>query len=179
MTNPTVVIEQELGKSIKIIEGLGPGVSGRYEVNVDNTSLVIDDQGVVSTAYSVVFVDKEDVASSTIFSHHLTPAVSDPRLINKPYKIYRTPSGSAYIYDVDPVTGIGAYLPLGQATIREWRTSGVTNTFDLPYQPSGNIMLFINGTLYDDQVYSISGVTVSWSGSFPIEPSDSIKIFFL
>lgn len=176
---PTVVIEQELGKSIKIVDGLGPGVEGRYEVNADGTSIVIDDDGTVSTAYSVVFTNTEDPSTSTIFSDHLTPAVANPTLKNKPYKIYRTPSGSAFVYDVDPDTDIGQYVALGQAVIREWRVTGVTNNFSLPYIPPNNrIMLYVNGVYYDETNYALAGQAVSWSGPFTIEPYDTVKIFF-
>jgi hypothetical protein len=177
----TVVIEQELGKSIKIVEGLGPGVAGRYEVNVDGTSLVVDGDGILSTAFSIVFIDTEDPLLATIFSNHFTPALSDPRLAAKPYKIYRTPSGSSYIYDVDPTTYFGNYLRLGQATISEWRVSGLTsNSFNLPYvSPNNRIMLFINGVHYDDSQYTLSAMSVVWAGSFNIEPYDMVKILFI
>jgi len=177
--NPTVVIEQELGGSIRIVDGLGPGVEGRYEVNVDGKSIIIEDDGSVSTAYSVVFMNSEDPASATIFSDHLTPAIANPKLKNKPYKLYRAPSGTTYVYDVDPDTNIGTYIPIGQAAISEWRTTGLSNNFTLPTTPvNGRIGLFINGVHYDDTVYAIAGTSVSWSGSFPIEPSDNIKVFF-
>ena len=178
---PTVVIEQELGKSIKIIDGLGPGIAGRYEVNVDGTSLVIDEAGVVSTAFSLVFINNEVPSQATIFSNHYTPAVADPRLAAKPYKIYRTPSGSSFIYDIDPETNIGQYFLLGQAAIREWRVFGLTsNQFDLPHSPPNDrIMLFINGVHYDETQYTLVGTSVTWSGSFNIEPFDTVKVFFI
>jgi hypothetical protein len=177
----TVVIEQELGKSIKIVEGLGPGVAGRYEVNIDGTSLVADASGVLSTAFSIVFIDNEDPALASIFSNHYTPALADPRLAAKPYKIYRTPSGSSYVYDVDPITGIGGYLKLGSTNISEWRVSGLaSNSFDLPYVPPNNrIMLFINGVHYDDSQYTLSETSVVWAGSFDIEPFDMVKVLFI
>jgi hypothetical protein len=168
-----------LGKSIKVIEGLGPGVAGRYEVNIDGTSLVMEEDGALSTAYSVVFTNDEDPASATILSDHLTPAVANPKLKNKPYQIYRTPSGSAFIYDVDPDTEVGQYVALGQAAIREWRVTGVTNNFTLPYTPpNSRIMLFINGVHYDEVNYALTGTAVSWAGPFPIESYDTVKVFF-
>lgn len=179
MTSPRVVIEQELGKSIKIVEGLGPGVAGRYELNVDGTSLVIEEDGTVSTAYSVVFINSENPVSASIFSDHLTPAVANPKLRNKPYKIYRTPTGTTFVYDVDPTTGAGQYIALGQVSIQEWRASGLSGNFSLPLEPpKDRIMLFINGVYYDDTYYDLSGIQVNWTGPFPIEPCDAVKVFF-
>ena len=177
--NPTIVIEQELGKSIRIVEGLGPGVEGRYEVNADGTSIVIDDDGIVSTAYSVVFIDAENPADATIFSDHLTPAVANPKLKDKPYKIYRTPAGTAFVYDIDPGTNVGSYIRLGQASISEWHVKGVTNTFTLPTVPPNNrIALHVNGVLYSNDVYTLTGTLVEWSGSFDIATYDTVSVFF-
>jgi hypothetical protein len=176
---PTIVIEQELGKSIRIVEGLGPGVAGRYEVNADGKSIVIEDDGTVSTAYSVVFIDAENPADATIFSDHLTPAVANPKLKDKPYKIYRSPNGTAFVYDVDPDTGVGSYIMLGQASISEWHVTGVTNNFTLPTLPPNNrIALHVNGVLYSDSVYTLSGTSVEWSGSFDIATYDTVSVFF-
>jgi hypothetical protein len=179
VTNPTVVIEQELGKSIKVVSGLGPGVSGRYEINIDGKTVLMDANGVISAGYSVVYMDAENPANATIFSDHLTPAIADSKLKNQLYKIYRAPSGTAYIYDIDPVTSIGTYLQLGQAAISEWVVTGVTNSFTLPTTPVNNrIALYVNGVYYDDTNYTLTDTAVVWSGSFNIDPPDTVKVFF-
>jgi hypothetical protein len=68
---------------------------------------------------------------------------------------------------------------LGQASIGEWHVTGVTNTFTLPtLPPNDRIALHVNGVLYSDSVYTLSGTLVEWSGSFDIATYDTVSVFF-
>lgn len=128
-------------------------------------------------AYPVlVYTNTETPSSWTIFSENSDLSAPNSSLAAVQYSLYVTPSGNIFGYSAIPTP---RYFPL-RSYSQDFTIATPGNTFSLPLATAqtSRFVVRINGILYDSTFYTVSGTTLTWTGPFPIDPTDQVIVTF-